>query len=197
MKTRHILLLTLSAAVLAACGPTIGELKPEDNLVFDYFDRSSGFKGLQINVNSTETTLEISKPGSKACANNIRGCLRIRRGHRANIEFTLMPVDAANWSFTEFSICVGETKPSTGSTCTLKRGERRDFDARASKDASNFISPDENGKIDLTRWTTNLTSFVLHIENNIRQDYFYNIEACKNDGSKCLNLDPVVRNKGR
>lgn len=197
MNTRHILLLILSTFALAACGPKVGEQKLEDTMVFDYIDRSSGFPGLVINVNSGETELEISKPGSKACVGNANGCLRLRRGKRANIGFTLVSADAANWSFTEFGICLGDQKP--GAPCNLERKHMRDFDIRPKINAKNFDSPNDEGIIDLTQWTPNLTSFVLHIENNIRQDYFYNIEACKNGvfPSKCIKLDPVLRNKGR
>ena len=195
MKIRSILLLILSITALAACGTKIGELKLEDSIVFDYIDRSSGFRGLVINVNTGESKLEISKSGIKKCVNNIRGCLKIKRGKRANIGFKLHDDDSAEWSFKEFSICKGDTK-STG-PCKLIRAERRDFDARALKDSDEYFAPDKAGIIDLTQLSPNLTQFVLHIENSIRQDYFYNIEACRNDGTKCVSLDPVMRNRGR
>lgn len=204
MKIRYVLLLIVSTTVLAACATKIDEPKPEDTMVFDYFDRSSGFPGLVIRVNSGETELEISKPGSKACANRANGCLNIRRGKQANIGFKL---DTAGWHFSEFSLCIGEDKPLAGTTCELKLRHMRDFDIRPTINSKKFKSPNPEGIIDLTKLTPglttlDLTSFVLHIENNIRQYYFYNVEACKNgvpalDPPICLKLDPVVRNKGR
>ncbi len=167
MKFRHILILVAGATLLTACGTKIGELKPEDIMVFDYFDRATGFNGILINVNAGKTELEIRRPGKKACTGNINGCLRIKRGNRANIEFRLADAD---WYFKEFSLCRGTTKPT--SDCTLGRHERRDFDIRASKAADDYFAPDPDGKIDLGQVGTKPTKFVLHIENSIRQDYF-------------------------
>jgi len=192
MRFRYILVLMVGATVLAACGTKVGELKPEDIMVFDYFDRTAGFNGILVNVNAGVTELEIRKRGEKACTGNVNGCLRIKRGNRANIEFRLADAD---WYFKELSLCKGTTKPTAA--CSLKRHERRDFDARASKSAKPFFTPDPDGNIDLGQVGTKPTKFVLHIENSIRQDYFYNIEACNDLLAKCLSLDPRIKNRGR
>ncbi len=196
MKCRYILILIVGATVLTACGTQIGELKPEDTSVFNYIDKNSGFHGLVINVSEDEAKLEISKPGIKACIGNINGCLNLRVGSRLNIGFKLADVDIADdWYFKEFSVCKGADKPS--SDCTLERYERREFDIRASKKADDYFAPGVDGKIDLGQVGSDPTQFVLHIENSIRQNYFYNIQACNEAKAKCLNLDPRITNRGR
>lgn len=200
MKTRHILLLTLSAAVLAACGPTIGELKPDDTVAFGQsVKRAAIFHGLIIQVSDAESELLVRAPENMRCSKadrKILGCLYVRRGYTANIPFKLHADDIATWSFTEFSICRGKTK-STGS-CTLVRAETREFDARISKNSTKLAHLNADGVIDLTQLAPDLTEFVLHDQNSHRQNYFYRITACKNGASppKCASLDPGVTNRG-
>ena len=200
MKTRHILLLILSITILTACGPQMGELKREDLMVIGSLE-SISHPVLVLKVDADEKHLLVDADKNPLCDESERkGCLYIRRGRQANIEFKLDDADiTANWVFSEFSICKGKTKPDPTKTCKAIRAERREFDASVSKESDKLVHVNEFGIIDLTELGSSLTSFILHDQNSTRQDYFYNIEACKTGTTplKCVKLDPVMRNKGR
>jgi len=200
MKSKHMLLLILGTIALSACIPKTGELKPEDTMVFDHVKRSTGFPGHVLKVNNTQTQLEVLGPENRKCKKEHRkkkGCLSIRRGHLAHHKFKLHDDDVkADWVFNEFSICVGATKQAV---CTLAVYQSAEFRASSKKNGRPFFNPGENGKVNLTALSPDLTEFVLFNGNSIRQDYFYNIKACKKGSSplKCVDLDPVIRNRGR
>jgi hypothetical protein len=200
MNTRYILLLILSTTVLAACVPVIGELKPFDTTVYANTLIVDGFQGLTLNVVEERGKLKLtvlghSNPRCSAEDRKLPGCLSIRRGYQADIGFRLHSDDVADgWVLTEFRICKGKKKPPEDEDCKTIRAERREWDASISKTSDKLIHLDKNGIIDLTKLSLNLTQFVLHDQNSHRQDYFYNIEACK--GSVCVDFDPGARNGG-
>lgn len=203
MNTRHVLLLILSTALLTACAPPIGQLKPFDTTIYGSFPVINGVTTLTLEVVTVDGTLILTVPGplNPLCSTEERkwpGCLYIRRGYQADVGFKLDDsAISAGWVLTEFRICKGKKKPSSEEGCKTIKAERREWDASLTKDSDTLIHLDKNGIIDLTKLTDepeNLTGFVLHDQNSHRQNYFYNITAC--NGVDCINFDPPARNGG-
>ena len=92
MNTRHIMLLILSATVLTACAPELGELKPFDTTVYAKTLIVDGFPGLTLKVIEEDGELKLTVPlhSNPLCSTEDRklpGCLYIRRGYQADIGF--------------------------------------------------------------------------------------------------------------
>jgi hypothetical protein len=153
------------------------------------------FPIVKLHVVGNPEELKITTPGSAACkaANPANGCIAVGRRDIALITFELKT--SPDWHFTEFKICRGDSKDSQ--ECDLEEWEKAEFFAAESL-TSPLIFPDDDGKIDLTQLSDDLTKFYLFDFNSVAQDYFYTIEACNSGATPpCIYTDPDIENKGR
>lgn len=127
-----------------------------------------------------------------------KGCIKANRGTIALIDFHL--VASKDWYFTEMKICSGGNKPSESNPCSMTECQRSEFSVGASGQSTRY-QPDSKGRIDLKKFSNELTKFNLQNGNRFPIDpdsdpqlYYYTITAC--NGSNCITLDPPIENQG-
>jgi hypothetical protein len=150
---------------------------------------------IQYQVNSGETELEITAPLSNNCTNNSgkKGCFKIKKNKTGLIKFTFTADD--EWYLTQFTVCKGNTKITDACGANLNLDERLEFFVMDDAAGSNIFVTPASGQVDLTQLGADARVFYLLDQNTIKQEYFYNIQACKSP-SECLTFDPPVENKG-
>jgi hypothetical protein len=200
MKTRNVSILTLSVGVGAI-------------LVTSFFSgfglglnnnthpkKSNKFK-IEFAVDSEAEFLEITSALCTGSNPQAKGCFKVKQGKSGVVLYTFNA--ASPWKLKEFKICKGSSKDSL--TCDLNDWERMEFAvANAVENADGEFEPGStlthtqmDGSIDLSGLVagSDSTRFFLLDVNTIKQEYFYNIEAC--NGSNCISIDPPLDNRGR
>ena len=127
------------------------------------------------------------------CAqNNTVGCFETPKSEYTRLRFEI-PAPASNkWFLKKIGIC--KTANSAPPCGPLTKWERAEFIA-TKPGADALLHPDSNGAINLPGQSASVN---LYIMNNIAQDWWYSLQACRrNNPSTCTDLDPQIRNKGR
>lgn len=187
MKTRHILLLILCVTVLTGCPRAI--IKQSSNTVV-----KPSFR-LHVAGNSGKLQI-IDASGNGRCqpSSTTDGCVLVANRDTALISFELKNNSASTYYFTEFIICPGGTKDTV---CTLEPWQQAEFFASIGS-GTQILHPDDEGKIDLTQLSSNLTRFYIFDYNSVEQEFFYSIKACDSaNPTSCSVTDPPIDNKGR
>jgi len=193
----RLLALILGVAVLSVVATYISI-----TFGFSLYDTSKpkGKKDIAIEfeVNSDGNMLEITSPLSnncKAANSNKKGCFKIKKNKTGLVTFKFTADEA--WELKQFTICQGDTKIKDSCGSDLNLDQRLEFFIMDDAKGSNILVTPASGEIDLSSFpaAAGLREFYFFDQNTIRQDYFYNIEAC--NGGDCIYLDPPVENKGR
>jgi hypothetical protein len=193
MKTRNAVIMVMGVAIVAV----IASLHISSNgLWLSSKSKSKPSRDLTIDfkVANSGTELEITNPNCRI--DNSKGCFEIRRGWRGLIKYVFKGHE--EYRLTEYKICEGIEK--SDSPCSLDLAERLDFFVSDDTSGSNVFMTNSEGEIDLSKLNplaSGKTEFYFIDQNSIRNDYFYQIEACIPDTNNCINTDPQIVNKGR
>ncbi len=205
MGTLRVMALVTLALAVSACSTKLQQLRDAG------FDIDDGLQTgeIELRVQSNGTRLIITNAENKRCdrltgKNEFkRGCFNVDRGDQGLFTFKFrQKSDEQDYYFSGYQICewpdtTGKTKPDRNN-CGLTLSQRRDFSVEVGDD---ILSPDENGRIDLSNGgKEELPRFDLWDSNIRKATYFYWVDVCpkgKGPGSPdCLSVDPGSRNGG-
>jgi hypothetical protein len=147
-------------------------------------------------------SLEVTQADCTGSTPQAKGCFKVKKGDAGKILFQFN--ETSPWTLKEITICKGSNKATT--VCDLGVWHRMEF-AVANvvingdgdpEPGTQLFHTKKDGSIDLSQLTPGdeYTQFYLLDVNVIKQEYFYNIEAC-NGGSCDITLDPPLDNRGR
>lgn len=223
-------LLTITAALLlAACsaspaseantpydeeeGPAFG---PDDLELLEFdvvMEGDRGLKAVQMRVVDGKNGMpEVQvTSGPTDCAGKF-GCIKTPYNKTARVKFRL---NSEGWYFNRFRICTGANATPVDTKCALKPLLRMEFAATEldyeDREDPDLVLPNRRGIIRLERLGEgeSLHAFRVFNQNSVRQDYFYQIEICRDgtsggskfgfgqDPANCPVLDPPWPNRGR
>lgn len=167
----------------AALSPGAGKFKTPDELTVEF--KADGDK------------LTVTSPD---CSDSKKGCLKIKKNRSGIIKYVYS--DPSNtWRLREFKICKGTVntnaeKPALD--CDLGLWERLEFFVVKDLNNASILNISDQGVIRLNQLPAGTKQFYLLDQNDIKQDYFYTIKACKiADEENCISTDPPIQNGGR
>ena len=151
---------------------------------------------IEYKVNDDGDKLVIETNTSGKCLGGTKnGCFKVKKSKSGAIKFEFITEDG--WDLKQFTICEGSTPIEDSCGRELKVDERLEFFVMSDKIGTEILLTPPNGQVDLTQLGAGVKTFYLFDQNTIRQEYYYNIEACPTDDGKCIYLDPPIENKGR
>jgi len=178
-----VLTVLMGTTILASCLPNIVKHGR------DAVERHT----IKLEVDTSSDELAIRTPGSSRCraVSPKAGCIAVGKSNTARIKIQLQK--SAGWYLTEFKVCLGNNKASQ--VCDLEEWQQAEF-LITDTNATGLLFPEENGVVDLTQLSSELTKFYVFNYNAAKQDFFYTIKACR-AADDCVSTDPPIENGGR
>jgi hypothetical protein len=142
--------------------------------------------------NKLEVTAPDCTKGSK------KGCIRIKKKNSGQIKYVF--TDPSNtWRLSELKICEGKVATDAdkaGLDCKLGMWDRLEFFVVEKLNQASILTISDKGVIDLSKLSPGADTFYLLDQNDIKEDYFYTITACRS-ADNCISTDPPIVNGGR
>jgi len=186
MKIRIILLLIVCVSLLLACKPG-GEGAHAMKVTKPWTIK------LLVTGNGGNATMKVNTGPMTGCFKTQNGCMYFDKGEKGVVTFELSG-NHDDFYITQLKFCMGATPPGDlDADCPLEEDNAKDFYVENSSGVK--VNPDTStGKI---KWNygDKIETFVLHDENNVKQEYYYMVIAC-NASNHCPKADPPLDNKG-
>lgn len=154
---------------------------------------------VKYKVSEDASKLEVVSNDSGTCITDTKkGCVKIKKSDTGLITYTFENDDNA-WVLRQFTICRGETPITIKCGAELTLDEQLEFFVMSSSTGGTILLTPKSGEVKLTQLSgiEPLRTFYLFDQNTIKQNYYYNIQACNTETEVCLTLDPPVENRGR
>lgn len=186
------------AIVLALLTSACASLSPPEELI------GAAVPTIRMGVDPGTQEFRVLTPATAECrkaGQDVNGCFEVGKNLVVFARFNLE--NSPGWQLQQIRICEGETAPTQ--PCDLSPWNRLEFIAAESRD-SEFLLPNKQGFIDLTRLGMDLDGFFLATQNLYERWWYYQLQVCPsgwppnaavNDPSCRWNVDPPMKNKGR